>query len=80
MSLSSIIFEDEIINSLTGFHAFTGNNYISSFCRKGKAACFKILQGSSKFQNTFAIFGNGWNVSDELLTKLGEFVCHIYSM
>ena len=54
--LSSIIFEDEI--NFVRFHAFTGNDYISSFYGKGKAACFEILQGSSKFQSTFATLGN----------------------
>ena len=78
--LSGNIFEDEIINSLIRFHAFTGSDYISSFYRKAKAACFKILQGSSKFQSTFATLGNDWNKSDDLLTKLEEFVCHICSM
>ena len=58
ISLSSTVFEDEIINSLIGFHAFTGNGYISSFYRKGKAACFKILQGSFKFQSMFATLEN----------------------
>ena len=72
--LSSIIFEDEIINSLIRFHAFTGNDYISSFYRKGKAACFKILKGNSKFQSTFAALGNDLNIFDNLLTKLEEFV------
>ena len=37
---------------------------------KGKAACFKILQGSSKFQSTFATLGNDLNIFDDLLTKL----------
>ena len=48
--------------------------------RKGKAACFKILQSSSKFQSMFAALGNDLNISDELLTKLETFVCHICSM
>ena len=78
--LSNIIFEDEIINSLIRFHAFTLNYYISSFYRKGKATRFKILQGSSKFQSTFATLGNDLNISDDLLTKLEEFVCHICGM
>ena len=56
------------------------NGYISSFYRKGKAACFKILQGSSKFQSTFATLGNDLNISDNLLTKLEEFVCHFCGM
>ena len=78
--LTSIVFENEIINSLIRFHAFTGNDYVSSFCRKEKAACFKILQGSSKFQSTFATLGNDLNISDDLLTKLEGFVCHICGM
>ena len=71
--------EDEIVNSLTGFHAFTGNDYIRSFYRKGKAAYFKI-QGSSGFQSMFAKLGTECNISDALLTKLEEFVRHIYGM
>ena len=75
--LSSMIFVDEIINLLIRFHVFNRNNYMSSFYREGKEAYFKILQGSSKFQSTFATSGNDLNVSDDLLTKLEEFVCHI---
>ena len=33
---SNIFVEDEIIKSLIGFHAFTGNSYISSFYRTRK--------------------------------------------
>ena len=56
------------------------NDYISSFYRKGKATCFKILQGSPKFQSTFATLGNDLNISDDLLTKLEGFICHICNM
>ena len=84
LRLSNIIFEDENINSLIAFHAFSGSNHISSFYssvyKKGKAAYFKTLQGSLKFQSTFATLRNDWNISDELLTKLQEFVCNIYFM
>ena len=54
---------------------------MSSFYRKGKIACFKILRGSFKFQSTFATLGNDLNISGgDLLTKLEEFVCHICEM
>ena len=54
---------------------------MSSFYRKGKTACFKILRGSFKFQSTFATLGNDLNIPGaELLTKLEEFVCHICGM
>ena len=47
---------------------------------KRKNKCFKLLQGISKFQSTFATLRNDWNISDGLLTKLEEFVCRIYGM
>ena len=65
---------------MIGFHAFTGNDYIISFYRKGKVACFKILQGSSKFQSMFEKLGNKLELSDDLLRKLEEFICHICVM
>ena len=30
--------------ALLGLHAFSGNDYISSFCRKGKKACWKMVK------------------------------------
>ena len=53
---------------------------MSSFYRKGKVAHFKLLQGSSKFQSTFATPEIDLNISDNLLTKLGEPVGHICGM
>ena len=72
--LSSIIFEDEIIKSLIGFHTFTGSNCISSFSRTGKPSCFKILQASSKFQSKFAAL-KMIGISDDLITKLITAPC-----
>ena len=40
----------------------------------------KKPQDSFKFQSTFAPLGNDLNISDDLLTKLEEFVCHICCM
>ena len=80
MKLIDFNIETEILESLIGFHAFTGNDYISSFFRKGKAACFKILKGNSKFQKMFAELGENWNISDDLYKKLEEYVCQLYGV
>ena len=40
----------------------------------GTAGCFKLFQRSSKSQSTFATLGNEWDISDDPLTKLEEFV------
>ena len=37
-TLSSIIFKDKITNFLTRFHAFTGNDYISSINKNRKGS------------------------------------------
>ena len=39
-----------------------------------------LLPGSFKFQSTFATLGNDLNISDDLLAKLEELVCHICGM
>mgnify|MGYP003327236149 CR=1 FL=1 len=42
--------EPEIIDSLIGLHAFMGNDFVSSFFKKGNPTCFKVLKSSSKFK------------------------------
>ena len=42
--LNSIIMVEHLSNALIGFHAFTENNYISSFFRKGKLKCWKLVE------------------------------------
>ena len=45
-------------NSLLGFHAFTGNDYVSSLFKKGKSVCWKVLQRYSKFESPLSALGN----------------------
>ena len=61
-----------------GFHAFTGNDYISSFFRKGKTACWKIVEKNSKFVEVFASLGCSWNLQDNVFNSLEEYVCYLY--
>ena len=42
--LNSIDLDDNIRAALIGFHAFTGNDYVSSFSKRGKQGCFKVLK------------------------------------
>ena len=39
--LDEIILPTDHCKALIGFHSFTGNDYISSFFRKGKAVCLE---------------------------------------
>ena len=45
-----------------------------SLIRAGNRGCLKILQVSSKFQSAYATLEKDWNISDDLLIKLEEFV------
>ena len=56
--LNEINLDYEIKKCLIGFHAFTGNYYISSFYWKGKEVCWKVLEKNPKFLNAFQEFGS----------------------
>ena len=81
-TLGNILFllDDEIINSLIGFHAFTGNDFVSSFFRKGKNTCFKLLQKHKCFRNAFSQLGSNWELSEETLDSLESFVVRLYGV
>ena len=57
---------------------FTGNDYISSFFRKGKTACWKIVEKNSKFVEVFASLGCSWNLQDNVFNGLEEYICYLY--
>lgn len=76
--LADIDLPDEIKKCMLGFHAFTGNDYISSFFRKGKTACWKIVEKYSRFVGIFTSLGLSWELEEELADALEEYVCLLY--
>ena len=76
--LSDIDMSDPMKKCMLGFHAFTGNDYISSFFRRGKAACWKVVKKNPKFIDTFTGLGLSWDLHGELADALEEFVCLLY--
>ena len=62
--LSEIILSTEIKLSLLGFHAFTGNYYVSSFYQKGKVICWRVLEKYPKFLQAFQDLGSNWELQD----------------
>ena len=59
--------------ALLGFHAFSGNDYISSFFRKGKEACWKLLQGTEAFVTIFAELGTSSNPTSDVIEGIEKF-------
>ena len=75
--LSDIDIDDDLVKAMIGFHSFSGNDYVSSFFRKGKEKCWKLLEKTRKFQAAMEQASSP-EVSSELYKLLEEYVCQIY--
>ena len=64
--------------ALIAFHAFTGNDYLSSFFRKGKSVCWKVTKQHVKFETAFKLLGISWDLSEETFSMLEEFTWYLY--
>ena len=60
--LNPIDFDDKIRAALIGFHAFIGNDYFSSFFKRGKQGCFKVMKQCDEFINAFRLLGENWEL------------------
>ncbi len=63
---------------IIGFHALTGNDYVSSFFGKGKASCYKIYTKFPHLQAAFCNLGNSFTVDEQTKVALREFICKVY--
>ena len=71
--LGALQFKVVILNALIGFHSFTGNDYVSSFFRKVKQACWKAFFSDSKFRTFFSALGACGELSQEIACGIEEF-------
>ena len=62
LPLSKIVMDNEKKYALIGFHALTGNDYVSSFFRRGKEMCWTLLEKHKKFVTMFSELGNSWSL------------------
>ena len=65
-------------HALASIHAFSGNDYLSSFFRKEKQCFWKKVKSNPKFVYLFSKFGLSNEVDEELSEEVEEFVCSIY--
>ena len=63
---------------LNGFHAFTGDDYISSFFRKGKALCWKVVEKNQRFLQESKSTWNGMELGQVVFEVLEEYVRNLY--
>ena len=64
--------------ALLGMHAFTGNDYVSSFLRRGKQMCWNHVKADPQHLELFGNLGEEIQASEEVLLSLEKFVCKMY--
>ena len=75
LKLGSVDMSNELKSALIGFHAFAKNDYLSSFFKKSKKHCWRLLEKYNRFVRVFAALGDLWLPSNDLLNALEEVVC-----
>ena len=69
---------DNIRAALIGFQTFNGNDYVLSFFKRGKQACFKVMKQCDESINAFRLLGEDWELNTEVIVAWESFVCHLY--
>lgn len=65
--------------ALLGIHAFSGNDYVSSFFRKGKKTWWKVVKDDENLLKVFAELGNEQHPSSVVLDGLQRSTCAVYN-
>ena len=76
--LADIIMNENEKDALFGFHAFSGNDNISGFFRKGRSSGWKCTVKTEKFAQLFADFSKSCELEESHLLLLEEFLCNLY--
>eukprot|EP00794_Sanderia_malayensis_P001870 gene1870-biopygen1697 len=64
--------------AVVGLHAFSGNDYVSAFFRKGKKSPWKAMLKRQEFVNAFARLGTDVNPDADDIELLERFTCFLY--
>ena len=78
VSLDSIDITEDFCSALIGLHALTGNDYNSSFFRKGKDKCWKLLEIFPRFLSNLQRLGTNLVLDEETIKGIEEYVCYLY--
>ena len=76
--LHNVKIDNDVRKAIIGLHSFSGNDYVSSFFKKGKRVLFKMMKSKQDFIDIFIKLGSSWDIDEFDLADLEEFVCHIY--
>ena len=76
--LKDISIDEDERKALIGFHAFTGCDYSSSFFRKGKPTCWKLMLTKARFIKAMQAIGENEHPDGPLHDELVKYVCALY--
>ena len=79
MKLSLVDIPHNLRAAIVGFHALTGNDYVSAIFQKSKRVCWKLIEKSRKFADMFARLGEEWIIHADLMRLLEEYICSLFS-
>ena len=78
LDLSACKLSEKLRKALLGLHSFSGNDYVSSFLRRGKQLCWKYVKNSPQFLDLFSSLGESRNLAEDQMKALEHFVCSIF--
>ena len=78
IDMSTTMLSSQQRHALAGVHAFSGNDYISSFSRKGKKKMWNLVLKNERFLQVFSEFGLISNTTDDAISSLEEFLWCLY--
>lgn len=67
-----------VSSALLTLHAFTGCDSVSCFKGKGKLKPFQLMQEKEEHVQTFRLLGSTWDLTEDLLQRLEQFVCCLF--
>ena len=53
---------------------------MSSFFRKGKSTCFKLMLKNPDYKMAFSKLGESWDLNEETFNVLQEFITKLYGI
>ena len=65
-------------DAMLGNHAVSGNDYLSSFFRKGKKTCWKKVLSNKKYIHCFSELGLEQKIGESTRETLESFICSLY--
>ena len=78
LEINSCGLSDEQRSAIIGLHAFSGNDYLSSFFQKGKTTCWKKISKKADYVAAFSSLGRTYLVDTEVTQGIENFVCALY--